>query len=103
MLKFKYGNGETIYKILATFYGGFARGDSWKLNSGVTSIQQEDDYYLFHGSSGSIYYCHKELYGMGSYTSSIYADFQTQVSQTKDTTMELMPPETNFMEIQYEE
>lgn len=102
MLKFNY-NGEEIYKILATFYGGYTTGDSWKLNSGVTEIEQDGDFYLFSGSSGSVYRCHKNAYGMGGYTSGVFASFQKQVDEAEGVTMELMPQETNFMEIQYEE
>ena len=101
MLKFNY-KGEIIYKILAGWYGGFASGDSWKLNSGVTKIEEDGQCYLFHGSSGSVYRCHKNAYGMGGYTSGIFASFQKQVNEAADVTMELLAPETNFMEIHYE-
>lgn len=101
MLKFNH-NGELIYKILATFYGGYLSGDSWKLNSGVTKIEEDGQCYLFHGSSGSVYRCHKNSYGMGGYTSGVYASFQKQVEEAEGVTMELMPEGTNFMEIQYE-
>lgn len=101
MLKFIH-NGEVIYKILATFYGGYLSGDSWKLNSGVTKIEEEDQCYLFYGSSGSVYRCHKNSYGMGGYTSGIYASFRKQVDEAEGVEMELMPEDTNFMEIEYE-
>ena len=101
MLKFNH-NSEVIYKILATFYGGYLSGDSWKLNSGVTKIEEDGQCYLFHGSSGSVYRCHKNAYGMGGYTSGIYASFRKQVDETDGVEMELMAPETNFMEIHYE-
>ena len=54
MLKFNH-NGEDIYKVLASWYGGFTTGDSWKLNSGVTKVEQDGNLFLFHGSSGSVY------------------------------------------------
>ena len=102
MLKFMHG-GTVIYKILATFYGGYLSGDSWKLNSGVTKIEEEGQCYLFYGSSGSVYRCHKNAYGMGGYTSGIYASFRKQVDEAgDDVEMELMEPDTNFMEIEYE-
>lgn len=101
MVKFVH-NGKDIYKILATFYGGYTTGDSWKLNSGVTKIEEDGQCYLFHGSSGSVYRCHKQAYGMGGYTAGVFASFQRDVDEAEDVTMELMPEETNFMEIQYE-
>lgn len=100
MLKFD-NKGEVIYKVLATFYGGFTTGDSWKLNSGVTKVEEDGDFYLFSGYSGSVYRCHKQSYGMGGYTSSVYMSFQKQVEEAEGVTMELMPEETNFSEIDY--
>ena len=101
MLKFMHG-GTVVYKILATFYGGYTTGDSWKLNSGITKIEEEGQCFLFHGSSGSVYRCHKNAYGMGGYTSGIYASFRKQVDETEGVEMEMMPEDTNFMEIEYE-
>ncbi len=101
MLKFIH-NGSVIYKILATFYGGYLSGDSWKLNSGCTKIEEDGQCFLFHGSSGSVYRCHKNAYGMGGYTSGVYASFQKEVAGADDVEMELMPADTNFMEIEYE-
>ena len=46
MLKFTHG-GQDVYKILASFYGGYLDGDSWKLNSGVTKVEEDDKYYYF--------------------------------------------------------
>lgn len=102
MLKFN-NNGEVIYKILATFYGGYTTGDSWKLNSGCTKVEQDGDFYCFHGSSGSVYRVHKDSYGMGGYTSSVYLSFQKQVEGAENVTMELLPEDTNWMELSYGE
>ncbi len=49
-----------IYKVLAGWSGGYLDGDSWKMNSGITKVEEEGDFYLFHGHSGSIYKCPKE-------------------------------------------
>lgn len=100
MLKFNH-NGEVIYKVLASWYGGFATGDSWKLNSGVTKIEEDGQLYRFHGSSGSVYQCHKATYGMSGYTMGVLSSFQKQVDETEGVTLEMLPAETNFMEINY--
>ena len=42
-------NGKTIYKVLGGWYGNFVTGDSWKLNSGITSVDEDENYYYFHG------------------------------------------------------
>ena len=52
------------YRVLAGRSGGYATGDEWKLNSGITKVEFENDQYTFHGSSGSKYVCHKDTYGL---------------------------------------
>lgn len=44
-----------IVKVFSSWSGGFAQGDSWKLNSGSESIVEKKDYYLVYGFSGSLY------------------------------------------------
>jgi len=101
MIKFTY-EGKPVYKILASWYGGFARGDYWKLNSGVTKIEEDGQLYRFHGSSGSIYQCHKATYGMSAYTMGVLENFKKQINDAGLTPLELMDKETNFMELNYE-
>ena len=60
VLEIKYQT-QTIYKILTTSYGGYTQGDSWKLSSGIESLSIEGDDYVMPNSSGSIYYCPKNL------------------------------------------
>ena len=55
-----------FYKVFATWAGGYLDGDRWKLNSGITSVESDDDYYYFIGHSGSCYKCHKKGYGTAS-------------------------------------
>jgi hypothetical protein len=100
MLKIESG-GQTTYKILASWYGGYAKGDSWKLNSGCTRIEEDGQTYLFYGHSGSVYRCHKQTYGMSMYTMGILANFQKEVDEAEGVKLTLMSEETNFMEIDY--
>lgn len=51
---------ETFYKILAGWSGGYLEGDSWRMNSGITRVEETDDHFLFYGHSGSVYQCHKD-------------------------------------------
>jgi hypothetical protein len=58
-------NGEDHFqKVFTTWAGGYTNGDSWKLNSGITKVEVEDDFYLFYGESGSVYRCHKDMEGI---------------------------------------
>ena len=63
----KIGVSEPIYKVFASWYGGYLDGDSWKINSGISEVQKEGDHIDFHGYSGSCYRCHKNNYGISSY------------------------------------
>lgn len=65
-------NGK-IRKILASYYGGFAGSDSWKLSSGNTSVIDKGEFYEFPQESGSAYKCYKTCIGMSNYTSGVYA------------------------------
>lgn len=60
LLKFDTKEHGIFYKVLAGWSGGYLYGDSWKLNSGVTKVEVDGDYYLFYGYSGSVYKCHKD-------------------------------------------
>lgn len=88
-----------VYKILAGWYGGYAKNDTWKLNSGCTSVETDGEYYVFTGSSGSRYRCHKNSYRTNYLTGSILTDFQ---ENSTSSTIQLMPETTNFTELDYE-
>lgn len=90
-----------VYKVFACWYGGFAGSDSWKLNSGITKVTEDGSCYLFDGASGSVYSCHKSNYGTNTYGGGVLQNF---INKAKDNgaTMEIMPEETNWLEINYE-
>lgn len=100
MLKFT-SDADVTYKVLASWYGGYLGGDSWQLNSGVTSVEEDGKYLCFAGSSGSTYICHKNSYSMSAYTSNIYAGFVKKFAGSKYT-MKLCDKDTDFMAIYYE-
>lgn len=64
LLKIK-GNG-VLYKVFGSWSGGYLSGASWKMNSGITKVQEDENYYYFHGYSGSVYKCHKSSYGISN-------------------------------------
>lgn len=53
----------TVHKVFASWRGGYLNGDSWKMNSGIKSVEETDTHYIFHGYSGSEYHCDKRYYG----------------------------------------
>jgi len=54
---------NNYYKVFATWTGGYLDGDRWKLNSGISKVEQDENFYYFIGFSGSYYKCHKKGYG----------------------------------------
>jgi hypothetical protein len=93
--------GHATYKVLAGWGGGYTYGASWKLNSGITEIREEGNYFLFNGYSGSVYHCNKKCYGLSAYTAGILEHFREQLKDQPGAYIDLLPEETNFMEIDY--
>lgn len=70
--------GQTHQRVLAGWYGGWAGSDSWKMNSGITKVEEQDEYYDFYGESGSVYRCYKAAYGLSSYTQQILEHYKKE-------------------------
>jgi hypothetical protein len=87
------------YRIFATWRGSYLTGDSWKMNSGVTEVKDKGEYYEFYGSSGSVYECHKKLYGMSAYSSSVLARLTRDATETLS--IEQLDADADFMNLDY--
>lgn len=57
------GNSRTIFKVFASWSGGYTQSDSWKLNSGIESLEVTKRAVHIKGYSGSVYECSKKAYG----------------------------------------
>ena len=90
-----------VHKVFACWYGGYLGSDSWKLNSGITKATLEGNIYSFEGSSGSVYECHKDYYGTNGYGADVLSNIIARAGMN-GVTIELMPENTNWMEINYE-
>jgi hypothetical protein len=80
----------TVLRIIASWYGGFAGSNSWKLSSGITGMTINGDWYEFTNESGSLYFCNKNCYGMSSYTTSIYGGFQRDFDSIPGSSIEFL-------------
>lgn len=60
---------QVLYKVFATWTGGYLTGDSWKLNSGIKEVKKVDKVLEIKGYSGSLY---KVYYGDQSYRTTMY-------------------------------
>lgn len=77
-------DGKVHYRVFGVWRGGYTTGDSWRLNSGIDWVEAKGPLLLFHGSSGSIYEVHKDMYGTGSmWASSIITGWQKDTAEGK--------------------
>jgi len=88
---------ETLYKVFACWYGGYAGSDSWKMNSGIVKVESAVDYYDFHGWSGSVYRCYENSYGTNVYGGRVLQNFIDKA----DFKIEIMPENTNWKKIEW--
>lgn len=79
------------YRVLAGWSGGYLHGDSWKLNSGIVRVEEENEHLRFYGASGSVYCCHKDRYGIRNSTAGtwnklkqLHSDAVTLLDETTD-------------------
>jgi hypothetical protein len=101
VVKIEGKNVPLTYKVFGCWYGGYAGSDSWKLNSGIKTLSESEESYLFEGFSGSIYKCFKERYGMHMYGSGILNDIICK-SEEHEVNVEVMPEHTNWKELKYD-
>lgn len=86
------------YRLFAGWYGGFVNGDSWRANSGITSIDADNDLYLVYGNSGSAYKCWKKLEGMSGYMDSVLYGMITAAAEN-DVNVTVIPIEQAIEEL----
>ena len=87
---------EPHYKILAGWSGGYLSGNSWRMNSGITRVEDAGEYYKFY-SKGSVYSCHKESYCLRMNNAYVWANLQN----THGANVELMDEETDWLNIDW--
>ena len=66
------------YRVLAGWSGGYTTGDSWRMNSGIVRVEEDQEYFHFYGSSGSCYVCHKQAYGLRMNNEHVWRATQAQ-------------------------
>ena len=81
---------KPMHKVFGGWYGGFAGSDSWKLNSGITQVRRDGDWYEFDGYSGSTYRCNDHNYHMSGLMHGILAQWQKQADERGDITIKIL-------------
>lgn len=91
---------KTHYRVFGTWGGSYLGGQSWKMNSGIVSVEEDNTHFYFNGASGSVYACHKKAYGAFSYGLSVLHNMAEQ-ARGKIEIIE-MPEHTNWKGLTYE-
>ena len=92
---------ECLYKVFATWSGGYASSDSWQMNSGITHAQLVNDRWEFAGYSGSVYSCHWDAYGTNGYGGNVLQNFIDKMP-AQGARMEIMPADTDWARVPYD-
>lgn len=94
LLKIKYPDepeDQAVYKIFATWMGGYTYGDSWKLNSGITKVEKDENgNFIVHGYSGSVYHISAGSDGTSAYTNGILT-LMIREGETNSIQTEILP------------
>jgi hypothetical protein len=85
------------YRVLGGWSGGYLDGDSWRMNSGITSVIDKGDVYHFIGSSGSIYECSKNSYGLRMNNAHVVDRY----NNTHPNILEVVPETTDWINTEW--
>lgn len=67
---------DVLYKVFGTWVShSYTSSDTWRMNSGVVSVEKDKDAYRFYSSSGSCYLCYTDSYGTSMYTGDVLSRF----------------------------
>ena len=72
-------SSREVTKVLGGWSGGYLDSDSWKLSSGIKSVEDFEDFYLVKNYSGSIYKCYKKNEGVTILTGNILEKIRENV------------------------
>ena len=96
---FKKGE-ETYHKVFASWAGGYLDGDSWRMNSGITKVEEDDRHFYFYGFSGSCYKCHKDGYGVATtYSQSVLEGSCESAKELGGVEMWVMAQDNDWMNL----
>lgn len=85
------------YRVLAGWSGGYIHGSSWRMNSGITRMEETENSYRFYGSSGSCYVCGKNSYRLRMNNAHIW----NQLKELHGDLVYMMPEDTNWSDVDW--
>jgi len=91
-------NNQVFYRLLCGWHGGYLDGAFWRINSGITKVEDGGDYWTVFGRSGSVYRCHKESYGFSTLTFNKYTRWQEYLGEEN---FQMMPENTDWLNVDW--
>jgi len=74
-------DGANIDKILSGWYGGYANGDSWRLSSRISKIEDHPDYLYIVTESETEYELYKSVRRFSGMTAGIYEFYSKKIEE----------------------
>lgn len=71
-----------VYKVLATWSGSYMWGSSWKISSGILSVEDKNDHWVLPQCSGSVYNLKKNNERVTLDSSSVLHRFQRDAEES---------------------
>lgn len=93
----KMNGDDPHYRILAGWSGGYATGDSWRMNSGIVHVDETETSFIFYGASGSAYDCRKTCYCLRKNNAYIW----TALQEKHGDKVELMDENTDWVNMDW--
>jgi len=85
------------YRILVGWSGGYTTGSSWRMNSGIVRVVEDEHSFYFYGATGSCYSCGKESYCLRMNNSYIWDQLQERYGDK----VEMMPEDTDWLSMDW--
>jgi hypothetical protein len=95
VIKFK--GDDPRYRILAGWSGGYTTGNSWRMNSGIVRVTEDEHCFNFYGASGSCYQCRKTAYCLRMNNAYIWSQLQKQHGDK----VEMMLEDTDWLNMDW--
>lgn len=81
IVKVSLKGGTPHYRVLASWFGGFTWGDSWKLSSGIEDIIDEGEILVMPQTSGSVYRLWKTSERLSGVSTGVFNNFAKQLKE----------------------
>ena len=90
---------RVVHKVFASWAGGYLADDSWKMNSGIDRIMEDDKSVDFYGYSGSRYSCDKGSYGVSTSYAQKVLDNIIKRANDRGIAMRVLSEDTDWIEL----